>query len=63
MSPITTSSGWEYFQDRILEVPATRKSPDKSRLGLYRMHDRFFSFWFKVALVEEECALEKTAGS
>ncbi|RJP24400.1 MAG: ATP-binding protein [Deltaproteobacteria bacterium] len=32
------------------EVPATEKSPDKSRLGLYRMHDRFFSFWFKYVL-------------
>jgi hypothetical protein len=32
------------------EVPATEKSPDKSRLGLYRLHDRFFSFWFKYVL-------------
>ncbi len=32
------------------EVPVTEKSPDKSRLGLYRLHDRFFSFWFKYVL-------------
>lgn len=29
------------------EIPVTEKYPDKSRLGLYRLHDRFFSFWFK----------------
>jgi AAA+ ATPase superfamily predicted ATPase len=29
------------------EIPITEKYPDKSRLGLYRLHDRFFSFWFK----------------
>jgi len=32
------------------EVPVTGKSPDKSRLGLYRLHDRFFAFWFKYVL-------------
>jgi hypothetical protein len=32
------------------EVPVTEKSPDKSRLGLCRVHDRFFSFWFKYVL-------------
>jgi hypothetical protein len=32
------------------EVPVTEKSPDKSRLGLYRLHDRFFAFWFKYVL-------------
>jgi AAA+ ATPase superfamily predicted ATPase len=32
------------------EVPATEKNPDKSRLGLYRLHDRFFAFWFKYIL-------------
>lgn len=29
------------------EVPVTEKYPDKSKLGLYRIHDRFFEFWFK----------------
>lgn len=29
------------------EVPITEKYPDKSKLGLYRIHDRFFEFWFK----------------
>jgi hypothetical protein len=32
------------------EVPVTEKSPDKSRLGQYRLHDRFFAFWFKYVL-------------
>lgn len=32
------------------EIPVTEKSPDKSRLGLYRLHDRFFAFWFKYVL-------------
>lgn len=32
------------------EVPVTEKSPDKSRLGLYRLHDRYFAFWFKYVL-------------
>jgi hypothetical protein len=32
------------------EVPVTEKSPDKSRVGLYRLHDRFFAFWFKYVL-------------
>ena len=29
------------------EIPVTEKYPEKSRLGLYRLHDRFFSFWFR----------------
>jgi len=29
------------------EVPVTEKYPDKSKLGLYRIHDRFLEFWFK----------------
>ena len=29
------------------EIPVTEKYPDKSRLGLYRLHDRYFTFWFK----------------
>jgi len=29
------------------EVPVTEKYPDKSRAGLYRLHDRFFTFWFR----------------
>jgi uncharacterized protein len=29
------------------EIPVTEKYPDKSRQGLYRLHDRFFSFWFR----------------
>lgn len=29
------------------EIPVTEKYPEKSKLGLYRLHDRFFSFWFK----------------
>jgi AAA+ ATPase superfamily predicted ATPase len=29
------------------EVPVTEKYPDKSRMGLYRLHDRFFTFWFR----------------
>ncbi|MFZ2956551.1 MAG: ATP-binding protein [Candidatus Ozemobacteraceae bacterium] len=29
------------------EIPVTEKYPDKSRAGLYRLHDRFFSFWFR----------------
>jgi len=29
------------------EVPVTERYPDKSKLGLYRIHDRFFEFWFK----------------
>ncbi|MBF0566716.1 MAG: ATP-binding protein [Nitrospirae bacterium] len=29
------------------EVPVTEKYPEKSKLGLYRIHDRFFEFWFK----------------
>ncbi|MBM4270542.1 MAG: ATP-binding protein [Deltaproteobacteria bacterium] len=29
------------------EIPVTEKYPEKSRLGLYRLHDRFFTFWFR----------------
>jgi AAA+ ATPase superfamily predicted ATPase len=29
------------------EVPVTEKYLEKSKLGLYRIHDRFFEFWFK----------------
>jgi uncharacterized protein len=29
------------------EIPVTEKTPDKSRRGLYRIHDRFFTFWFR----------------
>lgn len=29
------------------EVPVTEIHPEKSKLGLYRIHDRFFEFWFK----------------
>jgi AAA+ ATPase superfamily predicted ATPase len=29
------------------EIPVTERYPEKSRLGLYRIHDRFFSFWFR----------------
>lgn len=29
------------------EVPVTEKYPDRSKLGLYRIHDRFFEFWFR----------------
>lgn len=29
------------------EVPVTEKYPEKSKIGLYKIHDRFFEFWFK----------------
>ena len=29
------------------ELPVTEKYPEKSRAGLYRLHDRFFTFWFR----------------
>jgi len=29
------------------DIPVTERQPDKSKLGLYRIHDRFFEFWFK----------------
>lgn len=29
------------------EVPVTEKNPEKSKLGLYSVKDRFFSFWFR----------------
>lgn len=28
-------------------VPVTEKHPEKSKQGLYRLHDKFFAFWFK----------------
>ncbi|HEY3489833.1 MAG TPA: ATP-binding protein [Candidatus Deferrimicrobiaceae bacterium] len=32
------------------EMPSTERTPEKSRIGLYRLHDRFFGFWFKYVL-------------
>lgn len=29
------------------EVPVTEKYPEKSRMGLYKLYDRYFTFWFK----------------
>lgn len=29
------------------DIPVTEKVPEKSKQGLYRLHDRFSSFWFK----------------
>lgn len=29
------------------EIPVTERYPEKSRMGLYRIHDRFFNFWFR----------------
>ncbi len=29
------------------DVPVTEKQPEKSKQGLYRLHDKFFTFWFK----------------
>lgn len=29
------------------DVPVTEKYPEKSKQGLYRLHDKFFTFWFK----------------
>jgi hypothetical protein len=29
------------------DIPVTEKYPEKSKQGLYRLHDKFFSFWFK----------------
>ena len=29
------------------EIPVTEKTPEKSKQGLYRIQDKFFSFWFK----------------
>ncbi len=29
------------------EIPVTEKYPDRSRMGLYRLHDRYFTFWFR----------------
>jgi AAA+ ATPase superfamily predicted ATPase len=29
------------------DIPITEKYPEKSKQGLYRLHDKFFSFWFR----------------
>lgn len=29
------------------DIPVTEKYPEKSKQGLYRLYDKFFSFWFK----------------
>lgn len=29
------------------ETPVTEKYPEKSKQGIYKLHDRFFTFWFK----------------
>lgn len=29
------------------EIPVTEKYPEKSKLGFYKIHDKFFAFWFK----------------
>jgi len=29
------------------DIPVTEKYPEKSKQGLYRLHDKFFSFWLK----------------
>jgi len=29
------------------DIPITEKYPEKSKPGLYRLHDKFFTFWFK----------------
>lgn len=29
------------------EISVTEKYPEKSKLGLYRIHDNYFAFWFK----------------
>jgi len=29
------------------EIPVTEKYPEKSKLGLYKIHDKYFTFWFK----------------
>ncbi len=29
------------------DVPVTEKYPEKSKQGIYRLHDKFFNFWFK----------------
>lgn len=29
------------------EIPVTEKYPEKSKQGIYRLHDKFFTFWFK----------------
>ncbi|MDD5092107.1 MAG: ATP-binding protein [Candidatus Wallbacteria bacterium] len=34
------------------EIPVTEKRPEKSKLGLYRIRDRYFEFWFRYILPE-----------
>jgi AAA+ ATPase superfamily predicted ATPase len=29
------------------DIPVTERVPEKSKKGTYRLHDRFFAFWFK----------------
>jgi hypothetical protein len=29
------------------DIPPTEKYPEKSKQGFYRLHDKFFTFWFK----------------
>jgi len=29
------------------DIPVTERYPDKSKQGLYKLHDKFFTFWFK----------------
>jgi hypothetical protein len=29
------------------DIPVTEKYPEKSKQGLYKLHDKFFTFWFK----------------
>ncbi|MEW6419050.1 MAG: ATP-binding protein [Nitrospirota bacterium] len=29
------------------DVPVTERYPEKSKQGLYKLHDKFFTFWFK----------------
>lgn len=41
---IDTLKGLRFLEK---EVPVTEKYPDKSKMGIYRIHDLFFSFWFK----------------
>lgn len=31
----------------VKEIPVTEKQPEKSKQGIYKLHDKFFSFWFK----------------
>ncbi|GAB4437561.1 MAG: ATP-binding protein [bacterium] len=29
------------------DVPVTEKNPEKSKIGVYRIYDKYFTFWFK----------------